>query len=504
MIRRAALSLAFILPATTAAQQVATSPDSLPRFIAGPCPIDPGPLPADVNIVCGILVVPETHRRPHGPTIRLAVTILRPTVATEPPHPAQPPVVMLHGGPGNSGIGAFLRIVAASPLPRLRDVVIYDQRGTGFSPPVPCEDFGKQRTAVLETEPSLARAAERIRGLASSCMATLRAQNVDASAYSTAESAADLVDLRRVLGYSQWDVYGTSYGTRLALAALALDSAGIRSVVLDRAVKPGPWLAERARRTQSSLNRVFRACARDGTCHAAFPGPERDLMALFRKLENKPLRVPATGSQTAAFVLDGEKLMLAIHLGLSSPRRIAGIPFLLRQLRAGDELRAARELAAWISSDSAYPALASLVNCNDQYGAGALRLEESTLRRVSAPPKSLRSTSTLRTCDLWTRRFDDTPTPFPTGATNPVLIISAEFDPTTPPGDGEQIAAMLPNARHYELPGESHSGRPIGCHAAIVVQFMRDPSRVPDTSCIAAMPPIHFVTRWEEMAAAPR
>jgi pimeloyl-ACP methyl ester carboxylesterase len=506
MIRRAALSLALMVLASATAQPAVPSPDSRPRFVIGPCPTDLVSPPAGASLECGQLVVPESRRRPDGRTIQLAVVRLRNTAALEPSQTPLPPLVLLHGGPGDSGISRFL--APGAPLPRLRDVVIYDQRGAGFSQPAICADFGKQYTALLEEESSLAQADERIRGLARSCMATLLSQNIDPAAYTTAESAADLVDLRRALGYPQWDVYGVSYGTTLALAGLALDAGGIRAVLLDRPRKPGPWrLAEGELRAQGSLDRIFRACDRDASCHVAFPSPERDLAALFRKLQKKPLHVPATDSQKA-FVLGGEKLILAIHLGLSVPRRIAVIPFLLRQLHAGDEVRAARELAGWISAATGYTALERLVNCNDQYGPGTLRLEKSALSRVSAPLKSLRRTSTLRSCDLWTGRFDDTPPAFPTGATNPVLIITGEFDPLTPPEDGRQIAAMLPNAHHYELPGESHgrsgSGAPAGCDLSIMSEFLADPTRLPNTSCILAMPPLRFVTSWEEMAAAER
>ena len=55
------------------------------------------------------------------------------------------------------------------------------------------------------------------------CIAELEAQGVDRYAYNTAASAADLIDLRRALGYRTWDVYGVSYGARLAQEAMARD-----------------------------------------------------------------------------------------------------------------------------------------------------------------------------------------------------------------------------------------------------------------------------------------
>jgi len=97
--------------------------------------------------------------------------------------------------------------------------VIYDQRGAGFSEPKLCVAYdAAPDAAVIE-----ARRA---------CIAELEAQGVDRYAYNTAASAADLIDLRRALGYRAWDVYGVSYGARLAQEAMARDGRRIRSVVL--------------------------------------------------------------------------------------------------------------------------------------------------------------------------------------------------------------------------------------------------------------------------------
>lgn len=67
---------------------------------------------------------------------------------------ALPPLVLLHGGPGERGIDNSLRPLAAPPLPRLRDVVIYDQRGAGYSEPALCPDYGRRRFEALAAERS--------------------------------------------------------------------------------------------------------------------------------------------------------------------------------------------------------------------------------------------------------------------------------------------------------------------------------------------------------------
>jgi pimeloyl-ACP methyl ester carboxylesterase len=169
-----------------------------------------------VTLECGRLIVPESRPRPDGRELRLEVAILRA------PEPSLPPLVMLQGGPGASGLDTFLPAVALSPMPGLRDVVVYDQRGAGHSEPALCPDYNRLRREALAADAGRSTAVEREAPAVRACLTRLRDEGIDPAAYTTAESAADLADLRKVLGYPSWDVYGHSYGARQALAALAV------------------------------------------------------------------------------------------------------------------------------------------------------------------------------------------------------------------------------------------------------------------------------------------
>ena len=69
------------------------------------------------------------------------------------------------------------------------------------------------------------------------CADELRAV-ADLDAYHTAAIAADVEDLRRALGYEELNLWGTSYGTWVALAAMRDHPEGIRSVILDAPLPP--------------------------------------------------------------------------------------------------------------------------------------------------------------------------------------------------------------------------------------------------------------------------
>jgi pimeloyl-ACP methyl ester carboxylesterase len=413
---------------------------------------------------------------------------------------ALPPLVLIHGGPGESGLDIFLPVAAASPLPRMRDVVMFDQRGAGHAEPALCPDFNRRRGEALLAADSGGTANERERTVVRSCVASLRRQGIDPTAYTTAESASDVVDLRQSLGYATWDVYAVSYGGRLAMAALALDAEGIRSVVLDRPINPLQHRAENPLRLQRALDRLFTACVADVACRRAFPNPANDLAAVFEELETRPLRVvlPHSADRRPEIVLDGATLVHALGDGLNAHARIGRIPFLLRELRRGNRSRAAREVAEWAAGRHPdLPATISLVPCNDEFGQRALALEDSALTAVSPPVRAVARIRSVRTCADWPDDSGAVTVPVPAGNRTPVLIIAGEYDTSgAPPEDARRIAALLGNATVVELPGQGHAD-PIGaCVQGLVFQFWQDPNRPVDRSCIAEMPAIRFATAW--------
>ena len=278
----ASLVLAGIGPAT--AQEHSTNPATR-RFEAGPCPFK-----ADEKILaqvrCGYLIVPENRARPDGRQLRLAVAIARSANAT----PRPDPVVLLSGGPGDSFVQNTARLmnVVMAGLRADRDLIIWDQRGTGFSEPVFCPELNARWREIgargLERS---ARVSERRQALAH-CRETMLRQGVDLSQYNTVVSAHDLDDLRRVLGVAQWNLVAISYGTRLALEAMRLAPQGIRSAVLTSPLPPNLPIDVRSA-FADVLARLSRACAAQPDCNAAYPETEQSLWAAVRELDQKPV-----------------------------------------------------------------------------------------------------------------------------------------------------------------------------------------------------------------------
>jgi pimeloyl-ACP methyl ester carboxylesterase len=377
-----------------------------------------------------------------------------------------------------------------------RDVVIYDQRGAGLSQPDPCPDYGR-RLGVLESrEPLGGTNRGALQTVARECTVSMQARNVDPSAFSTTANAADLVDLRRALGYERWDVYGASYGARLALEAMRRDPRGIRAVVLENPKPPGVEAAEAPLATQHALERVFAACGRSAACHTAFPRPERTLLAVFDTLSHAPLSAFAAEGTERQVSLDGEGFVLAVRSLLRSREGIGFLPLLLDQLLRGDRIRAARELLRLAEAGGGRPVRATfwLVRCYDEYGPAYRARLDSVRSAVWRPLRGLGDN--LQDCPLWQPGSAAPEEGTPVESDIPTLVVTGEFDSRTPIEFGRRIAATLSRSYLFELPGETHGGQPAGCRAEILRQFMEDPERRPEASCIAAMPPIDFRTRW--------
>lgn len=485
------------VPRHVAAQRAAQT--RLPRFEPGACLVD-GDWARAIRRECGWLVVPESRDGRSARTVRLAVQIFR---AMEPS--GAPPLVLLHGGPGGPpAIRTYSAGMAISPLPKHRDVVLYDQRGAGFSEPKLCPAYDSVAAAVLNLRDDGERK-RNLTGARRACIAELETQGVNRLAYSTAASVADLIDLRRTLGYALWDIHGLSYGARLAQEAMVRDGPAIRSVVLTSPVgRSFSFQAEQPLSTQRALEHVFAACARQPSCHEAFPKVEEDFYAAYDDLTTSPMPVPVArpdrGPDTVWF--DGNRLVNDIRNRLLDQPRVtvARLPLLLHELRAGDRLRAAREI---VGAGSAPPRLANralraLINCSDNATSSAAYWK--TLDSVNALARPPFRRDRDQECDDWLPPSRDRAMPAPVRSDIPTLILTGQFDDRTPTDQARRIATTLTRVSLVEFPDEGHDTRPGRCHAAIVLRFHEDPVRSLDISCVATIPPISFVTTWEPAA----
>ena len=250
----------------------------------------PRPLPSGeiegVSFICGRVKVPEDRANPGSKMLPLAFAIYKATSR----YPEPDPLVYLQGGPGGSAFEILSKLQTAfRPWRDRRDLVIYDQRSAGISgASVNCAQALSQNIVEIARPGGKAN----IDGIAApdmmkTCVAELGKQGVPLALYNTTQNALDLPLIVKALGYSDYNIYGISYGTKLALEVMRSAPQGVRSVIID-GVAPS-WLNlynSQSQKMDEAIQHVVDQCAADKACNEAYP----DLGRIFIETMNRAAR----------------------------------------------------------------------------------------------------------------------------------------------------------------------------------------------------------------------
>ena len=251
---------------------------------------------------CGIVTVPENYDEPDGRQLELFYMRLFSTSKS----PAADPLIYLSGGPGGAGTnevsGNPITLSNLNQIRERRDIVTYDQRGTGYSNYLLCAPFSsavgmllarnedpavQAQFETIQSDPIMNRAMKN--NLCAGMYDTLT--DVDLGQYNSVASAQDILHLVEALGYTEgYNLYGTSYGTRLSQYAMRTTPDQVRSAVLDGAMAPSQANATLsfAKRFEQYLN-IFAQCAADDACAKAYPDLKARFAALLEKIEANPI-----------------------------------------------------------------------------------------------------------------------------------------------------------------------------------------------------------------------
>ena len=302
---------------------------------------------------CGYVLVPENWANPN-PNRMLSISYVVLKSFSESPEPD--PVVYLEGGPGGSslsGVGMMAEVFAVQR--QTRAIVLFDQRGTTFSSPLVCSVFtideavssfageGEGSEALLEVEgpmdltPStdavgmMQAARNAVGDKTARCVRELLAKGVDLRQYNSIASANDTVALVHALGYETYNLYGISYGTRLALVLMRDHPEGIRTVVLDSTFPPEIQGFELyPREAEEVVLQVFADCRIDPVCNAAYPNLKERFIALIDQLQQDPIE---TDDGRVVQALDVIGVMRNIAFATPSA---AYIPRMIAELETGE------------------------------------------------------------------------------------------------------------------------------------------------------------------------
>jgi pimeloyl-ACP methyl ester carboxylesterase len=486
---------------------------SLPHF--EPIPASQYPAPEGIHLTCGYLTVPETRTAASGPfpserTLRLYVTVVK----SLSPNPAPDPVVVLNGGPGGNSRWCLSKRafpILQETFLQQRDLILLDQRGTGFSEPA----LFAPEIDKLSTEDTLLgnytaeQRAERFIAALLQAREGFVAAGINLTAFNTPEIAADVEDLRQALGYAQINLYSISYGTRPALALLRDYPASLRSVVLDSTVPiQVSQYAEAIPNAAYAFHRLFDAVAADPPANAVYPDLQNVFYATVERLNQQPALIPSQHPTTGAAVtlrLTGELFLGFCCMAFYSGEAVRRLPALIQQVASGDYQALTQQLTGMLEdSPSTLPGWSigmyfSVNYCDDKVDAATAATIAEAASRYPAY-RSLPLTEFHLGAHIaeigrqWGARVPGPAEAAPVVSDIPTLILAGEFDQNTPAFWGKLAGETLPNSHYLEFPGCGHGQ--IGesaCGPAVIKAFLADPWTPPAASCLEELKVRRFV-----------
>jgi len=458
------LPLIVLTAALTASTGVAgDAVDIFAGIELGDCRISAGPGFPGIKARCGSLWRHEDPTDPGSTMLELKVAVV-PALSLE---PAPDPFVPIAGGPGQGSIEFYAAFAPAfEKVRRNRDILLLDQRGTGNSATLDC-DTGDE---IIEGQISIEQTVADTRD----CLADLPH---DPRFFTTSVAVLDLEALRQALGYGKLNLYGVSYGTRVAQHFLRRHPDSTRSVIIDGVVPPqlalGPGIALEA---QKALEAIFSRCAESAACDQRFPDLREQFAALELELAAGAVTVelphPISGARETlefgAAEFAGALRLLSYH-----PNSVALLPLLIEHAANGNyTLLAAQYLSvAERMADSISLGMHNAVVCTED--APFFDGEEITEEQLEATYIGAFQLEALRAiCGVWPGGVldDDFKTPVSSG--KPVLLLSGEADPVTPPQFAELAMIDFENARHIIGRRQGHGQAPRGCMPDIIGRFV--------------------------------
>lgn len=478
----------------------------LPFIEWSDCPFD---LPEEEiegeTLDCGVLVTHEDHFSDDDTAqVEIAFVILYSNTESAPD-----PVIYLEGGPGGSALSAVDEWVE-SDVRTNNDLILLDQRGTGFSlPSLNCIE-------VEEYEGEDALEAEQ------SCFERFIDEGINLNAYNSRQSATDLSDLMALLQdeieYTEFNLLGISYGTRLALTVMRDYPDGIRSVILDSVYPPNEnTYQQQAVYNYQGLLMLFDGCNADPDCANAYPDLEAVFYDTYESLNATPGVYEAEDEDTGEISeeeLTGDAFLDLIVDALYSTTAIPELPLVIYEVSEGNYDIVALIDQGELSGDFSRPArrqdegegdisdsegMFYTVECKEELPFNSFDAAVAASADVPDPIHDYlvqQIEDTFAVCEIYGLEPSDPIENEAVSSDIPTLVLAGDYDPITPPAAAQLAAETLSSSYYFEFPGYGHGITDSGeCAVSIIAQFLQDPTLEPDGACINEITGPAFVIR---------
>ena len=443
-----------------------------------PCELDQPNSGLSTAAWCAPFEVPENRDDPHSRKIKLKLAVIRSSAQVA----SKDMLVMLAGGPGQAATESWPGVATAlQPLTAHRHVLLLDQRGTGGSNPLTCE----AESGATQDDDDAGLHSDKLRAETERCLKQLDGK-ADPRYYTSTIAVQDLEDVRKALGSPSFDLVGVSYGTRMAQQYAMRHPDAVRSLVLDGVVPNELALGQDfASNLDDALKAQFARCTADEACRKRFGDPYQTLYQLRNALRANPHRVsfrdPQT-YQTVQRVLSEYSLASVVRMFAYSPLTSALLPLSIDAAAHGDvgPLLGQAKLLSGDLSDTMNGGMQSSVICSEDADLLKARPEDEHTMLGTRMVDTLQAV-----CSVWPKGSRPADFHEPLKIDKPVLLLSGEYDPVTPPRYGDAVAKNLPQSRHLVLKGQGHNVINAGCAPLLVKHFIEglDPKAL-DAKCL--------------------
>lgn len=449
-----------------------------------PCEV-PGTNPSNKDKArCGTFEVFEDREHQAGRKIALKIVVYPATGADKAPDP----LFYIPGGPGSSATEDAPYVAQQMAKTRQhRDLVFVDQRGTGGSNPLNCNFFDPKNLQSYLGDyfplPDVRKCGEELEPKA------------DLKLYTTSIAMDDLEDVRRALGYGKMNIIGGSYGTRAAQVFLKRHPGSVRAIIL-HGVSPTNQFMPRdfPQHTERALNGVVAECAADKDCHEAFPNLEAEKKNVLERLLRAPVEVEikrGTSNETVRLSLSRDLVAEAIRYMLYQAGAASRIPLFIHLAAQGNfvpltnaAINYRRNLVA-TGSNGMYLS----VTCAEDLPL--IKPGEGERNGANTFLGDYRLRQQRAACALWPRGKIPADYAQPTVSDVPVLILTGQWDPVTPPIYGDTAAKHLSHSLHVIVPHGGHGFgglNGIDCIDNLITSFVeKGTTSGLDTSCVSSI-----------------
>ena len=465
------------------------------------CPFHPGDGIVDGQTVrCGYVAVPENRSNPNGAKVQLAVAIFKSPHVQHDPYP----VVRLEGGPGGPSLDNWANAITSENYARFvfnHDLIMFDQRGTGYSTPsLKCPETLQFQFETLDKHLSASNY-ERLQLQAlRTCHDRLVRSGIDLNAFNSLENAADVHDLILALGYRQANLYGVSYGTRLALTTMRLFPSVVRGVVLDSVYPPQKNRTDLPGAAQRAFRVLFQGCAADAHCNHLYPHLDSVFYRLITELNASPARfqtTDATTNKSYNVVMTGDDFVFVLFSALYATPIIPVLPQMIFQVRDHNSTLLSQIYGVVEFDDTFSDGMFYSDECSEDWDFLkhqdiAAAMQGITLRIQPALQDDLQLE--YDACRQWHVQQSPIAQKQPVVSDIPTLVLSDEYDPITPPANGKLAAQTLKNSYYFLFPGLGHGAEYNSpCVNSIISAFDDTPTQKPSAACVAGMEEPNFV-----------